>query len=329
MFSTFAPRLQGSVARQQPTVNQSEAAPSPAPWATPLIASVKESKVIPAAAEKGGAIKFITDAFGGALCCAVTHSAVVPIDVVKTRMQLEPGRYPSLLSGFRMIAAEEGAMMLMQGVGPTFVGYAMQGAFKFGFYEFFKGYYADVMPNPTLRYLASAASAEFFADLALCPMEATRIRLVAQPDFAKGLPDAFAKILRNEGVGGFYKGLVPILFKQIPYTMTKFVVYENVSTLIYKFVEKENTGVGGQLVISLGSGVVAGIASAIVSQPADTILSVVNKQKDDSGAVRQIVRIFRQMSAKELFAGLGARCVMVGTLTAGQFFIFNAVKFLA
>jgi solute carrier family 25 phosphate transporter 3 len=62
--------------------------------------------------------------------------------------------------------------------------------------------------------LASAAAAEFFADIALCPLEATRIRLVSQPDFANGLIGGFSKILRNEGVGAFYSGFGPILFKQ-------------------------------------------------------------------------------------------------------------------
>ena len=32
-------------------------------------------------------------AFAGAVCCAVTHGAMTPVDVVKTRMQLDPERY--------------------------------------------------------------------------------------------------------------------------------------------------------------------------------------------------------------------------------------------
>lgn len=59
----------------------------------------------------------------------------------------------------------------------------------------------------------------------LCPLEATRIRLVSDPTYASGLLSAFPKIIKNEGIiTGFYSGFVPILFKQIPYTMAKFAV---------------------------------------------------------------------------------------------------------
>jgi solute carrier family 25 phosphate transporter 3 len=67
-------------------------------------------------------------------------------------------------------------------------------------------------------YLVSAATAEFFADIALCPLEATRIRLVSQPTFASGLLGGFGRILKEEGVGAFYSGFGPILFKQYVFT---------------------------------------------------------------------------------------------------------------
>ena len=58
-------------------------------------------------------------------------------------------------------------------------------------------------------YLVSSASAEFFADIALCPLEATRIRLVSQPGFANGLVGGFVKLVKEEGVRrGLYSGYV-------------------------------------------------------------------------------------------------------------------------
>ena len=138
-----------------------------------------------------------------------------------------------MIAGFRQVVQAEGAGALLTGFGPTAAGYFLQGAFKFGGYEFWKKTAIDFIgvekasENRTAIYLGSSAIAEFFADVALCPLEATRIRLVSQPTFANGLLGGFAKILKEEGaIKGFYSGFGPILLKQVPYTMAKFVVYE-------------------------------------------------------------------------------------------------------
>jgi hypothetical protein len=61
--------------------------------------------------------------------------------------------------------------------------------------------------------------------------------------------------------------------------MAKFVVYEKTSETIYQYVDKSTTSDVMQTVINLGSGLTAGFAAAIVSQPADTMLSKINKSK--------------------------------------------------
>lgn len=117
-----------------------------------------------------------------------------------------------MVGGFRQVIAGEGAGALLTGLGPTIVGYAIQGAFKFGGYEFWKKQAIDYLGVDSARqnrqavYLGAAAVAEFFADIALCPLEATRIRLVSQPTFATGLASGFLRIMREEGPGGFYAG---------------------------------------------------------------------------------------------------------------------------
>ncbi len=125
-----------------------------------------------------------------------------------------------MIGGFRKVIQAEGAGALLTGAGPTFAGYFLQGAFKFGGYEFFKQQSITYLGLETASqyrtavYLASSAAAEFFADIALCPLEATRIRLVAEPTYANGLIGGFSKIFKTEGLGAFYAGFGPILFKQ-------------------------------------------------------------------------------------------------------------------
>lgn len=125
-----------------------------------------------------------------------------------------------MLQSARQIASLEGPGTLLTGLGPTVAGYCLQGAFKFGGYEFFKAQavnllgYSAAADNRNAVYLASAAAAEFFGDIALCPFESVRIRLVSQPGYADGFARALAKMAREEGFRGLYSGLGPILLKQ-------------------------------------------------------------------------------------------------------------------
>ena len=276
-------------------------------------------------------------ALAGALCCSITHGALTPVDVVKTRIQLEPEVYnKGMVGGFRQVIAKEGAGALLTGFGPTAAGYFLQGGFKFGGYELFKKLIIDQVgvetasANRTAVYLGASAVAEFFADVALCPLEATRIRLVSQPTFANGLIGGAGRIMREEGLGAFYAGFGPILFKQVPYTMTKFVVFEKASEVIFGSMSTPKADMSSSTItsINLGSGLIAGIAAALVSQPADTLLSKVNKTPKAPG--QSTASLLMQIAGKTglggLFGGVGARVVMVGTLTAGQFAIYGSLK---
>jgi solute carrier family 25 phosphate transporter 3 len=105
---------------------------------------------------------------------------------IKTRIQLDPLTYRDGLRGtFRQVVAKEGVQDLPTGLGPTVVGYFLQGALRFGGYELFKQQSVTWLGqetasnNRTTVYLASAALAEFCGDIALCPLEAARIRLVS------------------------------------------------------------------------------------------------------------------------------------------------------
>lgn len=134
--------------------------------------------------------------------------------------QIDPAKYKSISSGFGVLLKEQGARGFFRGWVPTLLGYSAQGACKFGFYEFFKKYYSDIAgpeyatKYKTLIYLAGSASAEFIADIALCPFEAVKVRVQTQPGFARGLSDGLPKFVRSEGALGYvYHQSVCCLFE--------------------------------------------------------------------------------------------------------------------
>ena len=117
---------------------------------------------------------------------------------------------------------------------------------------------------------------------------------------------------------------------QIPYTMAKFAVQGMAAEAIYNSMGStpaQNSNLTN-VSVSLASGVVAGVAAAIISHPADTLLSKVNKAgAGGSGPIlTRLGNIARETGFVKLCTtGLGARCVMIGTLTAGQFGVFDTV----
>merc|ERR1711933_679227 len=241
-----------------------------------------------------------------------------------------------LIGGFRQVIAEEGVMALSTGLGATAFGYFIQGWFKFGGVEFFKINAAQSLgeekawENKTAIYMGAAACAEFIADIFLCPLEAVRIRSVSDPEFCDGLTDGFGKMWKAEGLGGFYAGFIPILAKQVPYTMAKFAVQGEAADAIYASMGKSPSELssGTNLGISLTSGVIAGVAAAIISHPADTLLSKINKAGagGDGPMMSRLTNIAKEMGFVKLCTtGLGPRCIMIGTLTAGQFLIFDTM----
>lgn len=281
---------------------------------------------------------FLKGALAGGLCCSLTHGALCPVDVVKTRIQLDPVKYNrGLIGGFSQVIGEEGVMALATGLGATAVGYFIQGWFKFGGVEFFKIKMTNSMgdqaawDNRTVIYLGASACAETIADVFLCPLEAARIRAVSDPTYGNGLAGVASRLLKEEGViAGFYSGFGPILLKQVPYTMAKFAVQGKSAEAIYTAIGStpDKMSGAGNIGVSLASGVVAGVAAAIISHPADTLLSKVNKAGagGEGGVFTRLGRIASEIGFYKLATvGLPARCVMIGSLTAFQFGIFDTV----
>ncbi|KAE8697331.1 Phosphate carrier protein [Hibiscus syriacus] len=300
--------------------------------------------LIPAPKEK---IEMYSPAFygactmGGILSCGLTHTAVTPLDLVKCNMQIDPAKYKSISFGFGVLLREQGVKGLSKGWVPTLLGYSARGACKFGFYEFFKKYYSELAgpeyasKYKTLIYLAGSTSAEVIADVALCPMEAVTVRVQTQPGFARGLSEGLPKFLNTEGFGG-----VDIMFlymfvdcskesslwgRQIPYTMMKFASFETIVELLYKHAiptPKDKCSKPLQLGVSFAGGYIAGVFCAIVSHPADNLVSFLNNAQ---GAT--VGDAVKKMGLWGLFTrGLPLRIVMIGTLTGAQWGIYDAFK---
>jgi len=297
---------------------------------------VQGREIMAAASGGGDSCEFGSGKFfalcglGGILSCGSTHTLVTPLDLVKCRLQVDSAKYKNLIRGLQITIAEEGIAALYKGWAPTLIGYSIQGLFKFGLYEWFKIKYADMIGEEnaflyrTSLFLASSASAEFFADIALCPLEAMKVKIQTTAGFAGTMREAFPKMMAEEGINAFYKGLVPLWSRQIPYTMMKFACFERTVELLYKNVvpkPRAECSKGEQLVVTFAAGYIAGVFCAVVSHPADVMVSKLNQVKGAS-----IGSVAKELGFAGMWKGLSTRVIMIGTLTALQWFIYDGVK---
>lgn len=129
----------------------------------------------------------------------------------------------------------------------------------------------------------------------------------------------------EEGTGTFFKGLKPLWMRQIPYTMMKFACFEKTVQALYQYVmpkPRDQCNQTEQLMVTFGAGYIAGVFCAIVSHPADSIVSIINKTPGTTAG-----QIIKDQGMYTLCTkGLGARIIMIGTLTALQWFIYDGVK---
>ena len=224
----------------------------------------------------------------------------------------------------------------MQGWIPTFIGYSAQGFGKFGFYEIFKDVYAGIVGKENaakykaVGWLVASACAEVIADCLLCPFESLKVRVQTdlEGNFPRGFTQGFNQIKANEGTQGFYKGLQPLWMRQVPYTMVKFATFEKTVQFVYRRLPKEKSeySKGFQLVVTFLSGYWAGIFCALVSHPADTMVSKLNQYKTSGSTMDAVKSIYGDIGFQGLWRGLTARIVMVGTLTGLQWWIYDTFK---
>lgn len=112
-----------------------------------------------------------------------------------------------------------------------------------------------------------------------------------------------------------YKGLYPLWGRQIPYTMMKFASFETIVEMIYDRLpgHKSDYGKGAQTGVSFTAGYLAGILCAIVSHPADVMVSKLNANRQPGEAFGGALgRIYKDIGFRGLWNGLPVRIVMIG-----------------
>ena len=256
----------------------------------------------------------------------------------RTRMQTNPGEYNGVFSGAIAISKNEGPSSLLLGTQATIVGYLWYGVSVYPSYTFFKNTIIEFLP-PAFAVahvndvaLVAGAVASIIASLGLTPIEAARIRAVAEPERYKklGLAGTLGVIMEEDievGWMNLYAGLPSLMTRQVIFGSIKFLAFERISEAIFFSLPMLRDGTMTSLGVSLVAGGLAGTLSSIVSQPADSVLTYVTKQSNGNLSIIDGTKMMIQKDGiTSLFRGLGSRCVWAGCIIAGQFLLYDVFR---
>lgn len=290
----------------------------------------------------------------GAAGCCLTHSLVIPLDVVKTKEQVwsTEGYKANIVTGAKRILQEEGMSGLLTGAQATLAGYFWYGLSVYPSYAFFKRYLAHEVLSADLATshvndiaLVAGALAAVIASLGLTPLEAARIRVVADPARYRPLGlIGTLQVIAAEGGGAvarpwqnLYAGLPSLLTRQVIFGSVKFLAFERACEFIYHVWPFLRDATWTSLSVSLVAGGFSGALSSVVSQPADAVLTYVaameqsvgldgSSSKSSLGVLEGSRLMIEEGGVTSLFRGLGSRCLWAAAIIAGQFLLYDIFR---
>ncbi|KAK9363028.1 mitochondrial carrier domain-containing protein [Lipomyces starkeyi] len=236
-------------------------------------------------------LPFIYQFLSGAIAGVSEILVMYPLDVVKTRVQLQVGKgsdgeaYNGMLDCFQKIVKNEGFGRLYRGISAPILMEAPKRATKFAANDewgkvYRKAFGATQMNQPlSILTGATAGATEAFV---VVPFELVKIRLQdkASGSLYKSPLDCAIKIVRNEGILAIYNGLEVTLWRHILWNAGYFGVIFKVRELMPKAETPS-----GQTMNDLIAGSIGGTAGTILNTPSDVVKSRIQNTIRVNGVV--------------------------------------------
>ncbi|ESR38845.1 Folate transporter 1 [Citrus sinensis] len=247
------------------------------------------------------------NATAGAIAGFATVAAMHPLDVVRTRFQVNDGRvsnlptYKNTAHAILTISRLEGLRGLYAGFSPAVLGSTLSWGLYFFFYGRAKQRYSKNGKEKlnTGHHLASSAEAGALVCLCTNPVWLVKTRLQLQTPLHQtrlysGLYDALTTIMKEEGWSGLYKGIVPSLFLQVSHGAIQFTVYEELRKVIVDFKSKrrkQNPDRANNLLNSADYAILGGsskIAAMLLTYPFQVIRARLQQRPSGNGIPRYV-----------------------------------------
>lgn len=284
----------------------------------------EESKTVPA----------WTSAVAGGAGNSISRTIIAPLERTRVQMIADAGRYPSMLACMQDILKTEGITGFWAGNALNIGRIAPQMAIAFYAKDYFKVLYAGGEGNkPTpLQTLAASMSSGICCQTGVYPIDLIRTRLMTSPGAYDGMLDCFKSTIKEEGLRGLYKGLLPANMFAVPYYGTQFFVYDMLKVQYTTFNRPVDDPRPGNPLIGIPLGAISSMTACFVAFPFQMAWKRLQVQGVGGRPIQYAgtVDCLRQVMAKEgiqgVYAGLVPNLIKLAPTGAISFLAVEAIK---
>lgn len=244
-----------------------------------------------------------------------------PLDVVKTRMQLQVKgtgeQYSSMVDCLQKIVRNEGFSRLYRGISAPILMEAPKRAVKFAANDEWGKFYRNAFGMPKMTQslsILTGATAGATESFVVVPFELVKIRLQDKSSKYTGMADVVKTIVRQEGPLALYNGLEATLWRHITWNSGYFGVIFQVRQLLPKATDKR-----GQMINDLIAGSIGGTAGTVLNTPFDVVKSRIQNTTRVPGVVPKynwtlpsVFTVFREEGFGALYKGFMPKVLRLG-----------------
>ncbi|KAM6069328.1 mitochondrial 2-oxodicarboxylate carrier isoform 2-T2 [Theristicus caerulescens] len=268
--------------------------------------------------------------------CLVEICLMHPLDVVKTRFQIQRGKtdptgYKSLGDCFRTIFQREGLFGFYKGIFPPILAETPKRAVKFFTFEQYKKLLGYASLPPGLAFAVAGLGSGLTEAVVVNPFEVVKVTLQTNRNAFTEQPSSFVQarqIIKTDGLGfqGLNKGLTATLGRHGVFNMVYFGFYFNVKNIL-----PVNKDPNLEFLRKFGIGLVSGTIASIINIPFDVAKSRIQGPQPVPGEIKYrtcfktMATVYKEEGFLALYKGLVPKIMRLGPGGAVMLLVYEYV----
>ncbi|KAF1813519.1 mitochondrial carrier [Eremomyces bilateralis CBS 781.70] len=282
----------------------------------------------------------LVESIAGFTAGVVATLAVHPFDVLKTRLQLNQATRLEFGSSWRIlrsIVQNEGNYRgLYRGLMPNMIGNSTSWGLYFFWYvstsdlkDAFRKYRGGDRKLSSAEYFAASGTSGVLTAICTNPIWVIKTRMLSSgrdaPGAYRGVLHGTVQIMRNEGILGFYRGLIPSLFG-VSHGAIQFVAYEQLKN--HRRAQKPGAHLSNWDFLTLSA--LSKMLAGSVTYPYQVVrsrLQTYEATQHYRSASDLVFQIWRKEGVRGFYKGLAPNIIRVLPSTCVTFLVYENTKF--